>query len=101
MMPTSEELKGVLQHPWMEGAPSNEINRLLQRFVEERRVARIFDEVNRVQQQLDKQGAATLPWMCSEAASTKSLVTVFQGLPEDELPGPARFIGASVLLFSL
>ena len=72
-MPTPEEFKGVLQDPWMEGAPNNEINRLLQRFVEERRVARSFDEINRVQQQRDKQVAATLPWMCSEAVRTKAI----------------------------
>ena len=57
----------------MEGAPNNEMNRLLQGFVEERRVARRFDEINRVQQQPDKQIAATLPVMCSEAVSTNAI----------------------------
>ena len=37
--PTPEELTEALQDPWMEGAPNNDINRLLPRFVEERRVA--------------------------------------------------------------
>ena len=27
VMPTPEELKGVLQDPWMEGAPNNDFNR--------------------------------------------------------------------------
>ena len=73
VMPTPEEFKGVLQDPWMESAPNNEINSLLPRFVEERREAIRFDEINRVQQQRDKQVAAMLPLMFSGAVRTKAI----------------------------